>query len=51
MVGMTCWSVTALAGDQKSEDQPSWCFEIMDRANQPILTVGFSEVLGPNTTG
>jgi hypothetical protein len=30
-------------GDQKGEDRRSWRFEIMDRANQPVLTVAFSE--------
>jgi hypothetical protein len=49
MVGMTCWSVTALAGDQKGEDQPSWCFEIMDRANQHASAV-ISEALAPQAS-
>ncbi|GEO18944.1 DUF6894 family protein [Microvirga aerophila] len=34
-------------GDQRGEDRRSWRVEIMDRANQPVLTVAFSEVLGP----
>ena len=34
-------------GDQKGEDRRSWRFEIMDRANQQVLTVAFSEVLDP----
>ena len=38
-------------GDQKGEDRRSWRIEIMDRANQPVLTVAFSEVLGPKATG
>jgi hypothetical protein len=37
-------------GDQKGEDRRSWRFEIMDRANQQVLTVAFSEALGPGTT-
>jgi hypothetical protein len=31
-------------GDQKGEDRQDWSFEIMDRANQLVLTVAFSEV-------
>jgi hypothetical protein len=38
-------------GDQKGEDRHDWTLEIMDRANQPILTVAFSEILGPKGTG
>jgi len=34
-------------GDQKGEDRRSWCIEIMDRANQPVLSMMFSEVLDP----
>jgi hypothetical protein len=34
-------------GDQKGEDRRSWRVEIMDRANQHMLTVAFSEVLDP----
>jgi hypothetical protein len=30
-------------GDQQGEDRRSWRFEIMDRANQHVLTVGFSD--------
>jgi hypothetical protein len=37
-------------GDQKGEDRRSWRFEIMDRANQQVLTVAFSEVLDSNAT-
>ncbi|WP_230532073.1 DUF6894 family protein [Microvirga roseola] len=36
-------------GDQKGEDRRSWRVEIMDRANQPVLTVMFSEALQPKT--
>ena len=38
-------------GNQKDEDQRGWRFEIMDRANQPVLTVAFAEVLDPKATG
>jgi hypothetical protein len=38
-------------GNQKSEDRRGWRFEIMDRANQPVLTVAFAEVLDPKATG
>jgi hypothetical protein len=31
-------------GDQKGEDRQDWSFEIMDRANQHILTIAFSEI-------
>jgi hypothetical protein len=31
-------------GDQKGEGRHDWSFEIMDRANQLVLTVAFSEV-------
>jgi hypothetical protein len=34
-------------GDQKSEDRRSWQVEITNRANQPVLTVAFAEVLCP----
>jgi vacuolar-type H+-ATPase subunit H len=34
-------------GDQKGQDRRSWCVEIMDRANQQVLTVAFSDVLDP----
>jgi hypothetical protein len=30
-------------GDRKGEDRRSWSFEIMNRANESVLTVGFSE--------
>jgi len=36
------------AGDQKGEDRRNWRYEITDRANQPVLTVLFSEALDPN---
>lgn len=32
-------------GDRIGEDRRGWCFEIMDRANQHVLTVAFSEAL------
>jgi hypothetical protein len=38
-------------GDQKGEDRRGWHVEITNRANQPVLTVAFAEVLGPTTTG
>lgn len=38
-------------GDQKGEDRRSWRMEIMDRANQPVLTVAFSEALVPKAMG
>jgi hypothetical protein len=38
-------------GDQKSEDRRSWQVEITNRANQPVLTVAFAEVLCPTATG
>lgn len=38
-------------GNQKGEDRRGWHFEIMDRANQPVLTVAFAEVLDPKATG
>jgi len=37
-------------GDQKGEDRRSWSVEIMDRANQQVLTVAFSDVLDPKAT-
>ncbi len=37
-------------GDQKGEDRRSWSVEIMDRANQQVLIVAFSEVLIPKAT-
>lgn len=30
-------------GDKAGEDRRSWCFEIMDRTNQHVSTVAFSE--------
>ncbi|WP_046867631.1 DUF6894 family protein [Microvirga massiliensis] len=33
----------AAEGNQKGEERRGWCFEIMDRANQHVLTVAFSE--------
>jgi hypothetical protein len=38
-------------GDQKGEDRRSWRIEIMDRANQPVLTMMFSEALDPRPSG
>ncbi|WP_457094410.1 DUF6894 family protein [Microvirga sp. P5_D2] len=38
-------------GDQKGEDRRSWRVEIMDRANQHLLTVGFSDDLDPKASG
>lgn len=38
-------------GDQKGEDRRSWHVEILDRANQHVSTVAFSEVLGPEAAG
>ena len=38
-------------GDQKGEDRRSWQIEIMDRANQPVLTMMFSEALDPRPSG
>ena len=34
-------------GDQKGEDRRSWHVEIMDRANQQVLTVPFTNALDP----
>jgi hypothetical protein len=34
-------------GDQKGDDRRGWHVEITNRANQPVLTVAFAEVLGP----
>jgi hypothetical protein len=34
-------------GTQKGEDRRSWRVEIMDRANQHVLTIMFSEALDP----
>jgi hypothetical protein len=30
-------------GDRKGQDRRSWCVEIMDRADQHLLTVAFTE--------
>lgn len=38
-------------GDQKGEDRHDWTFEIMDRANQHVLTVAFSEIAESRITG
>jgi len=38
-------------GDQKGEDRHDWSFEIMDRANQHVLTVAFSEIANSKLTG
>jgi hypothetical protein len=38
-------------GDQKGEDRRGWRFEIMDRANQHVLTVMFSESSKAKVTG
>ena len=38
-------------GKQKGEDRRGWRFEIMDRANQPVLTVMFAEALDAKATG
>jgi hypothetical protein len=35
-------------GDQKGEDRRSWRVEIMDRANQQVLAVAFSDLLRAN---
>ena len=37
-------------GHQNGEDRRGWRFEIMDRANQPVLTVSFAEVVDPEAT-
>jgi hypothetical protein len=49
MVGIIRQSVTISEGDQKGENQRSWCFEIMDRANQHALAV-ISEALAPQAS-
>jgi len=36
-------------GDQKGEDRRGWHIEITNRANQPVRTVAFAEVLDPST--
>jgi hypothetical protein len=38
-------------GDQKGEDRHDWSFEIMDRANQHVLTVAFSDISKSKVTG
>jgi hypothetical protein len=38
-------------GDQQGENRQSWRVEIMDRANQPVMTVGFVDVRGPWAPG
>jgi hypothetical protein len=38
-------------GDQKGEDRRTWRVEIMDRANQHLLTVGFLDALDPKASG
>ncbi len=34
-------------GEQTGEDRRGWRVEVMDRANQQVLTVAFSEALTP----
>lgn len=36
-------SALILQGDEAGENRRGWCFEIMDRVNQHVLTVAFSE--------
>jgi hypothetical protein len=38
-------------GDQQGEDRQGWQVEIMDRANHPVMTLAFSDVRGPGTSG
>lgn len=38
-------------GDQQGEDRRGWHVEITNRANQPVLTVAFADVLGPTAAG
>jgi hypothetical protein len=38
-------------GDQTGENRHDWRFEIMDRANQRVLTVAFSEISNSKLTG
>jgi hypothetical protein len=38
-------------GDQTGEVRRSWRVEIMDRANQPVVTIMFSEALDPKPSG
>jgi hypothetical protein len=42
---------TITEGDQTGEDRRSWRVEIMDRANQPVVTIMFSEALDPKPSG
>jgi hypothetical protein len=44
-------SALILQGDRVGENRRGWCFEIMDRANQHVLTIMFSEALDPGTNG
>jgi hypothetical protein len=37
-------------GNREGDDWRDWRFEIMDRANQPVLTVAFAEILDPKAT-
>jgi len=38
-------------GERKGEDRRSWRVEIMDRANQHVLTVAFTELSDPEASG
>jgi hypothetical protein len=38
-------------GDQTGEDRHHWSFEIMDRANQLVLAVRFSDISNSTVTG
>ncbi|UVF22372.1 hypothetical protein HPT29_024750 (plasmid) [Microvirga terrae] len=38
-------------GHQKGEDRRRWHVEVTNRANQPVLTVAFADVLGPTAVG
>jgi hypothetical protein len=38
-------------GNREGEDRRGWRFEIMDRANQLVLTVAFAGVHDPEATG
>jgi ribosomal protein S6 len=38
-------------GDQQGEDRQGWQVEIMDRANHPVMTLAFSDVRSPGTSG
>ncbi len=37
-------------GDRNGEDRRSWCVEVMDRSNQQVLKVAFSDVLDSKAT-